>query len=821
MPKSKFLVLSSWFVVRRALTTNYQLITHNLPAGRLGQKGAAHFALLAVAVVGILAFIWVSSTTPFQNKLFTTLFPKPSSHASNENPRAKLANLTNMMLAQARAYGQSKNAEALANLKNTIEQRKQALVEAAKSDPNLVLEVALDGKTRRNMPEAVQELLEQEATIEGTMNGGHGDDLKNHRVEYAFMISTEDNQMYNVYGTDQTNFVPLSKVIAKGILVDHTLVLPKGSENLQIVSLDDVQGVSTVVTYKPAIIMFNFQNDTSQPFQADFPRGVVFTNPDSVRAYYLENSYGHNSITGKYRPDGDVFGWYTIPYNNTMPGGDLTTCITSTLVPWGNNAKNQAIAQGYDLSGYNSFMYAVPLSNLCGYAGIAWNGSTYMASPTYFDTSVVGHEIGHTLGPNHANTYTCTQNGSPSAISDKSQCYSTEYGDPFDVMGTGRNQMHSYHKVILGAFAGSNMQTVTTSGTYTIAPLEPNSSAVQMIKIPRAKSGTTIYDNYYLDYRQAIGLFDANLVPPETTGVSIHIECNSPYVNCPLNIYSSATTNKSLLIDNSPGDGNFYNSALQVGQTFTDSAYGISVTTLSVNSSGATVQINVAGTPCVRANPTVSVSPTSQWTTSGTSLNYTVSVRNNDNSGCSTSTFNITSSLAAGLSQSPSSTSLSIAPGATANATISVTSTAGLGDGAYSFTEIATNTSATSFAGSGVANYNISAPLPTPTPTPLPTPTSSPTTDFTNPTVSIASPLNLSTISRNTNFTISATASDNIAVSKVEFYVNNSLKCTDTSSPYSCTVKIGGKPNSNHSLQAKAYDTSNNTSSASVVVRVQ
>jgi hypothetical protein len=46
------------------------------------QTGAAHFLLLGVAVLGVLAFIWVSSTTPFQNQLFSYLFPKPSSYAA-------------------------------------------------------------------------------------------------------------------------------------------------------------------------------------------------------------------------------------------------------------------------------------------------------------------------------------------------------------------------------------------------------------------------------------------------------------------------------------------------------------------------------------------------------------------------------------------------------------------------------------------------------------------------------------------------------------------------------------------------------------------
>ena len=43
---------------------------------------------------------------------------------------------------------------------------------------------------------------------------------------------------------------------------------------------------------------------------------------------------------------------------------------------------------------------------------------------------------------------------------------------------------------------------------------------------------------------------------------------------------------------------------------------------------------------------------------------------------------------------------------------------------------------------------------------------------------------------------ISATAADNVRVSKVEFYVGTALVCTDTTSPYTCSSDFRfAKPN--------------------------
>ena len=114
-----------------------------------------------------------------------------------------------------------------------------------------------------------------------------------------------------------------------------------------------------------------------------------------------------------------------------------------------------------------------------------------------------------------------------------------------------------------------------------------------------------------------------------------------------------------------------------------------------------------------------------------------------------------------------------------------------------------------------------SSPTPTPTPTPSPTPTG----DTTPPTTSITSPSAGSTVSNTT--TISATASDNVGVSQIEFYIDGVLRGTDTTSPYSYSwdttnggthACIGAHT---HTLQTRAYDAANNQgSSASVTVNM-
>jgi hypothetical protein len=88
-------------------------------------------------------------------------------------------------------------------------------------------------------------------------------------------------------------------------------------------------------------------------------------------------------------------------------------------------------------------------------------------------------------------------------------------------------------------------------------------------------------------------------------------------------------------------------------------------------------------------------------------------------------------------------------------------------------------------------------------------------TDTQAPTVSITAPSGGTTVSG--TVAINATASDNVGVAKVEFYVDGTLKSTDTTAPYSYSWNTTTYANSSHTLVAKAYDAANNMAPSSNV----
>ncbi|HMC67541.1 MAG TPA: Ig-like domain-containing protein, partial [Mycobacteriales bacterium] len=85
----------------------------------------------------------------------------------------------------------------------------------------------------------------------------------------------------------------------------------------------------------------------------------------------------------------------------------------------------------------------------------------------------------------------------------------------------------------------------------------------------------------------------------------------------------------------------------------------------------------------------------------------------------------------------------------------------------------------------------------------------------TAPTVSITAPLNGATVVGTVS--INATASDNVGVTKVEFYIDGALASTDTTSPYSYSWDSTSVANGSHSLTAKAYDAALNVGTSAAV----
>jgi len=94
-----------------------------------------------------------------------------------------------------------------------------------------------------------------------------------------------------------------------------------------------------------------------------------------------------------------------------------------------------------------------------------------------------------------------------------------------------------------------------------------------------------------------------------------------------------------------------------------------------------------------------------------------------------------------------------------------------------------------------------------------------PVSDTEAPSVTLTSPGNNQTVTGNVSIT--ATASDNVAVEKVEFRINGSLLASDTLAPFTTTWDASSAASGYYVVEAKAFDTSDNesmTDSVEVIV---
>lgn len=562
-------------------------------------------------------------------------------------------------------------------------------------NPNRALEIALPSNIIKSFPADVQDSFESNLTLEGPLEVLIADDFDK-KISKTYYSINSGGQKYSIFSTQADSSLLSGTVVeVTGTTLDGKMAVSE--ENFKVKSKKN-NVLAAATTKKVALILFNFQNNTQQPATVAEAKDAIFTGAGSLNAYYKEVSFGLLSLKGIVNADGDVFGWYTIPYDNTG-------CPYGT---WRESAKNAAIASGADLNGYDNIIYYSPWAS-CGFSGIAPLGGNWLyVNFPYIYWGTFGHEFGHNLGLQHANGYLCYDaSGQRTAISDN--CTSYEYQDPYSIMGSLGNFHHNtIHKGQLGFYDASNTNTVTKSGTYVIDAVEKTGSGVKALRIPRTYGkGGVVIDYYYLEFRQKFPNFDNfQLTDSVVNGVSIRI--GKDYSN-------TGVTN---LLDTTPGTRNnaykgqddVIDGALAIGKTFTDSLKNISISALDKTTDTATVQVTLGRPKCARSNPSLSLTPQNQWAAAGQSVTYTLTLTNNDSIECSSSKYNLTSLLPSGLSQSPSTLTKTLSPGQSITEIINVTSTEGTPVGFYSVKESVVNSRFPSLSASVVANYNAFVP---------------------------------------------------------------------------------------------------------------
>jgi hypothetical protein len=506
--------------------------------------------------------------------------------------------------------------------------------------------------------------------LEGTLEVLHEDRDPGSRFIYYLRTAIERLELR--FAADAPALQTGDHIRARGVRSNGVLALSSG---------DSVQTLAAALPntfggQKTILILVNFYDKATQPYSVATAQSVMNTTSN----FDMENSFTQAWLTGVVDPasSADVYGWFTINQSYTV-------CNYSTLA---SLAEQAAIAAGANMSLYTRRVYAFP-SNACTWWGLgtvggnpskAWvNGS--------FQLRVVGHEMGHNLGLYHSHFMSCASG----------TCTTSDYGDGWDIMGSSSGHYNAFQKERLGWLEyniSPPIATVSADGVYWIAPYELNDSDPKALKIFKSidpSTGRQTY--YYVEYRAGLG-FDSSLSKAVILHTGTESSGNSSYI---WDLDQVTTTSDWVL---------------NVGQSYSDPTAGVTIALLSMDSTGATVSVTFGGggTTCVQSSPTATLSPSSQSTTVGSSVSYTMTVTNNNSSGCTASGFNLGAAMPSGLTASFGSSSLSIAPGSNASTNLTVSSSSSLSSGTYSFTATGTNSTSTSYSGSATGVDTLVAP---------------------------------------------------------------------------------------------------------------
>lgn len=549
-------------------------------------RGVIAFALFGLLLSPVLHVVASKSYDAYQRTfnyrsrtpLAALLAAQVDKSASPAIQKKQIQKLNSDLKKAGKQYNSAKTVRSkeqrLTGIKTLTQKRTDLLLSIMEKDPEVANQAALSEQDKSSLPKSVRDALEKNVEKEGELEVLIEEDFENKKVKIKHFLQTDDGQRYNLYLPQASKrLISRQRVKAKGIeLQQNIAALSESSGGIQILSEPSTASVLTSAfastTKRTVVILFNFSDDTSQPRTKEYVEDVVFNQVDS---YYQENSYNKLDITG------GAFGYYTLPINKTCDEEQI---------------KTEAIKisdSNIDFFNYDTIVFAGPIPYECGWQGRSTigavnnitsdgnviAGNAWIPLPSmdvvWGGLYVIGHELGHTYGAWHANVYNCD-----GSIIKQSGCGTDEYGDGFDIMGNFPAHMNGYHKEILRFLEPGNIVNVTSSGSYTISPMETSGTEPKVLKISRG-NGTFLY----IEYRQRMGA-DFYFSTSSVDGALIHI--------APLYMGTGDTQ----LLDMTPTMTRWSSadSALDVGKSFTDSE-AAAITVTNQTASGLTVNIDI------------------------------------------------------------------------------------------------------------------------------------------------------------------------------------------------------------------------------------
>ncbi|MBK7925929.1 MAG: hypothetical protein IPJ98_00115 [Bryobacterales bacterium] len=559
------------------------------------------------------------------------------------------------------------NSPALARLavrleaKPVFQQRLAAMAALVEEDPQAVLDTAFSAPLLRTLSEAFPEAdLEEEGEFSGLAEHVIADDeTMEHGASHIRMQRGDEWLRVNFAG-EAPDVQCSDHLNVRGVKVGTSVAAADGVTSS---AGGPVSTCATTGTQYIAVLLVTFPGVTP-------PANVT---PDIVDKIFFQQTgrsvdgFWKEASQGKTRASGKVFGWYT-----------LDAAYSCTQYYQMRDAAIRAADKDVDFRSFNRVMLVFPPPSGCGWAGLGTLGCSYLTSPndgnftastswlvsnymSSIDSGVklATHEGGHNFGLGHARTY---DYGTAALGAIGSAPGVSEYGDVFSTMGSWNLGHYSAPNKVRLKWLDTITQvpTITSNGVYDLIPFASATPGRQALKIQRG-AGSNAY--LWLEYRQPLGIYESSLGAQIFSGASIR--------------YEEGSTSYSNLLDFTPETASWSDPALAAGKTWTDPYSNLSIQVQSATASGLAVNISYGSTPCVRAAPTLAVSPANPSGNAGSKLDYTVTVTNKDSSSCAAATFVPASTAPTGWLTAYSSSGLTLNPGASGNFTMSKTIPAG------------------------------------------------------------------------------------------------------------------------------------------------
>ncbi|PIN90657.1 hypothetical protein COU57_02890 [Candidatus Pacearchaeota archaeon CG10_big_fil_rev_8_21_14_0_10_32_14] len=449
---------------------------------------------------------------------------------------------------------------------------------------------------KKDVKETKEEKNIKKETIEGFLEIEHSDDFENNISEYFYYLRDDKDERFEIKFNDEDinvdELISGSKIQLTGELNEKT-ISEINKNNFKIIQKFD--NYDSLGEKRLLVVLANFDDIPTETMTVEEARDLVFNQADS---YYREVSYEKTWLTGEVYQrwislgnSEDFFsnsGGYCLELTNIhdtvvskidsdiyFPDYDGLIIIFPVICP----------TSSYGTIGSQSSLTNDGIVNL----SISWiHGGGY---PQGIRTII--HELGHNYGLLHSNSVGCGDNVIGKLYTNfGGQCSHHEYGNNYDVMGSG-DQMHfsGYQKDKLNWFDENNKIEVVQDGYYSLAPLEIASSNVQSIKIPVYGDDSSVQDFIYLEYRQPIGS-DRDYLTSNSCGSKI---CPIPSSN---GVF--VNTDKRYLLDMTPNyplnSSVWIDVVLANGKKFLDNYYDISIEVVNTTPEKADVLIDLKET---------------------------------------------------------------------------------------------------------------------------------------------------------------------------------------------------------------------------------